>query len=70
MILRLTCVFKLGKIIHMTKKTLEEKIDLVRATRARNYVESLRLEGFSENSLSHGKTKSEVIEYYSRKTSK
>lgn len=47
----------------MKKKTLEEKIDLVRATRAKNYEESLRLEGFPENIPSHGKTKSEVIEY-------
>jgi len=54
----------------MVKKTLEEKIDLIRATRARNYEESLRLEGFPEKSPSHGKTKSEIIEYYSGKSSK
>lgn len=68
--LRLTCVFKLVNINNMEIKTLEEKIEMVRATRARNYEESLRLEGFPENSPSHGKTKTEIIEYYSRKSSK
>lgn len=48
----------------MKRKTLKEKITMVRATRETNYKESLRLEGFTEINTLHGKTKSEVIQYY------
>ncbi|MBN2657359.1 MAG: hypothetical protein JXR86_09885 [Spirochaetales bacterium] len=48
----------------MKQKTLVEKIELVRASRDRNYKESLRLEGFSEVENLHGKDKSEVIQYF------
>ncbi len=54
----------------MKQKKLKEKIAMVRAARENNYRESLRLEGFTEISTLHGKTKSEVIQYYTDQAAK
>ncbi len=54
----------------MKRKTLQEKITMIRATRETNYRESLRLEGCTEIEKLHGNTKSEVIQYYKDKAAK
>ncbi len=54
----------------MVKKSFEEKKVMVEANRKRNYTESLRLEGFSTKEPLHGKTKEEIIAFYTQKVAK
>ncbi len=50
----------------MATKTIDQKKDSIRATRGKNYRESLRLEGFNNTNVVHGTTKDEVIAYYKK----
>ncbi len=51
----------------MKLKTITAKKASIQKSREANYRESLRLEGFSAVAPLHGKTKAEVIQYYSQK---
>ncbi|MGL1892240.1 MAG: YhfG family protein [Spirochaetaceae bacterium] len=51
----------------MIKKSFEEKVEFIKKSRLKNYKESLRLEGLNPSVHLHGKTRAEIISYYTHK---
>ncbi|MGL1891624.1 MAG: hypothetical protein OCD02_08355 [Spirochaetaceae bacterium] len=51
----------------MNIKSFEEKVEFVRKSRLGNYKESLRLEGMNSSLKLHGKTRAEIISFYTNK---